>query len=142
MKLYLAGPMSNKPYFNYPLFDSVSKALREQGYDITSPAEMDDTATREEAMENEGGIPGQHESGETWGDFLARDVKMIADELEGIVLLPDWQTSKGARLEVFVALNLGYPIYEYHEKLSAQYPEHLQGCAQSYIMEKINESLL
>ncbi len=42
IKWYLAGPMTGIPQFNYPLFDSVSAELRASGYDITSPAEMDD----------------------------------------------------------------------------------------------------
>jgi hypothetical protein len=50
---------------------------------------------------------------ETWGDFLARDVKLIADELEGVILLPDWHKSRGARLETFVAIGCKYPVYTY-----------------------------
>jgi hypothetical protein len=113
-KFYLAGPMSGRPQFNYPLFDRVAAELRGRGYDITSPAEMDDPATRKEALSSDNGVlVGGTCNGESWGDFLARDVKMIADELDGIILLPEWETSKGARLECFVAMGLDYPMFEW-----------------------------
>jgi hypothetical protein len=114
IKWYLAGPMTGIPQFNYPLFDQVAGELRLAGFDITSPAEMDNEDTREEALASPTGIhPGGITNGETWGDFLARDVKLIADELEGVILLPDWQKSRGARLEVFVAINCKHPVYAY-----------------------------
>ena len=115
IKYYLAGPMTGRPQFNYPLFDRVATKLRDSGLDITSPAEMDDEDTRAAAMASPDGSVDDYtaEGKGTWGDFLSRDVKLIADTLGGIILLPEWETSAGARLELFVALNLGYPAYEY-----------------------------
>jgi hypothetical protein len=103
MKVYLAGPMSGYPRFNFPLFYSVTKFLREQGYEVVSPAELDDERQAKIAMASVTGEPGHQEW--TWGDFLARDVKIIADGgIEGIILLPGWQRSRGARLEATLGL--------------------------------------
>lgn len=117
MKWYLAGPMSGIPQFNFPAFDEAATALRAQGLSVISPAELDEPAVREEALASLDGIPkGRTQAGgQTWGDFLARDVKIIADEVDGIILMRGWERSKGARLEAFVGLsaqkqftNLGY----------------------------------
>lgn len=117
-KLYVAGPMTGIPSFNFPTFDAAAAELRAAGYDVVSPAEMDDPDTRAAAMASPDGAPGTGSSnGETWGDFLARDVKLIADGgIEGIVVLPGWERSRGARLETFVGHALcGLPVYRFKE---------------------------
>jgi len=112
--LYLGGPMTGKPQFNFPAFDRAATKLREHGYSIVSPAELDDEDTRKAALASADGAPGTgSHSGQTWADFLARDVKLIADKVDGIVLLDGWEKSKGARLECFVARLDGKPIYLY-----------------------------
>lgn len=116
MKVYLAGPMTGIPQFNFPAFDAAAADLRERGLDVVSPAELDDPETREAALSSEDGAPGTGSHvGETWGDFLARDVKLIADgDIEGIVVLDGWERSRGARLETFCAAALdGKPVYHY-----------------------------
>ena len=131
--------MSGRPQFNYPLFDRVSEALRSIGYDIVSPAEMDDPEVRANAMANMTGAMAEFNevSDETWGDFLARDVKMIADELDAIILLPEWETSKGARLEAFVSLMVGNPMYTVDP---ATY--NMRTITPATLMETISESVL
>lgn len=113
MKLYIAGPMTGIPQFNFPAFDAAAEDLRNNGHEIVSPAELDDPESRAAAMASPDGAPGSGSSnGETWGDFLARDVKLIADtDIDGIVTLPGWEKSRGARLETFVAHLCGKPLY-------------------------------
>lgn len=118
MKLYLAGPMTGIPQFNFPAFDEAASNLRMvlggDGVDVVSPAEIDDPATRAAALASKDGAPGSGTtSGETWGDFLSRDVKLVADEVDAVMVLPGWENSKGARLEVFVARSVGKPVYDY-----------------------------
>jgi hypothetical protein len=114
MRLYIAGPMTGIPQFNYPAFEAMARSLRRADYDVVSPAEMDDPATQAAALASHDGAPGTGSAnGETWGDFLARDVKLIADDgIEGIVVLPGWANSRGARLETFVGRALcGIRVY-------------------------------
>lgn len=116
MRIYLAGPMTGIPQFNFPAFDAAAADLRDRGFDVISPAELDRPETRAAALASEDGSPGTGTtSGETWGDFLARDVKLIADAgLEAIVVLPGWSGSRGARLETFIASALNaIPVYAY-----------------------------
>ncbi len=101
LKYYLAGPMSGINQLNFPLFFAVATRLREQGFDIVSPAELDDPEVVEAALKSKGEYTGRG----TWGDFLSRDVKLIADDVQGIIFLPDWSKSRGARLEAYVGLN-------------------------------------
>ncbi len=113
---YLAGPMSNIPQFNYPAFFRIAEKLRARGLTIQSPAELDSPETVAAALASiDGSLGSGVVNGETWGDFLARDVKLIADKVEGIIAMPAWHKSKGARLEVFVAMLAGKPVYIYDE---------------------------
>lgn len=115
MKLYLAGPMSGIPQFNYPAFMEAADKLREEGYDVRNPAELDTPEVRAEAVASTDGMfnPDGALGGQTWGDFLKKDVKIIADEVDGVCLLPGWANSRGARLEAYVALTVQKPVFYY-----------------------------
>jgi len=116
VKVYLAGPMTGIPQFNFPAFDAVAADLREHGYEVVSPAELDDPEDRETALASpDGSMAGGHGATQkTWGDFLARDVKLLADGgIEAIFVLPGWERSRGARLETFVGYLCGLPIVAY-----------------------------
>lgn len=103
MKAYLAGPMSGIPQFNFPQFCQAAADLRERGWDIVSPAELDDAEDKGAALLSATGD--MRDAKKSWGDFLARDVKLIADGgIEAIVFLPNWIQSRGARLEATVGL--------------------------------------
>lgn len=101
MTYYIAGQMSGLPQFNFPAFYAAAADLRGRGYDIVSPAELDDEQTKADALASANGDPAAHKR--TWADFLARDVKIVS-EVQGIVFLPDWHKSRGAKLEAFVGL--------------------------------------
>lgn len=111
---YLAGPMSGIPQCNFPAFQSAASTLRDRGYRIVSPAELDDPETQAAAMAN---LTGSMEgSKQTWGDFLARDVKIVADQVQGIILLPGWRESRGAKLEAVVGLLCKHQFGYYTDK--------------------------
>lgn len=112
MKLYVAGPMSGIKSFNVPAFDEMAAWLREQGHEVTSPAELDGAESRAIIVASETGNHKDLPPGETWGFYLARDVKILADDgIEAIVALPGWTRSPGALLETFTArVLLGMPI--------------------------------
>lgn len=113
MRIYIAGPMSGIPQLNFPAFDEAADTLRTHGYEVVSPAELDDPDYRARVMQSKTGK-------ETyllgvWGDCLSRDVKLIADSgITGIVLLPGWAGSRGARLEVSIGLanQVSFGLYD------------------------------
>ena len=87
MTYYLSGPMTGFEAYNRPEFNKVADQLRKYAgiKDLINPAEHD-----------EGEKP--------WEYYLKRDIKMILDNnVGGLILLPGWQTSRGARIEVRVA---------------------------------------
>lgn len=90
MKLYLSGPMRGYEEFNFPAFASATKRLRNAGYDVVSPHEID----------LQGGFDpySADPSGKELAQMLARDAMAIAD-CDGIALLPGWYDSEGARWE-------------------------------------------
>ena len=92
MKIYIAGPMSGFPNFNYPTFDAAAESLAAIGHEPINPAR---TEGREDC--------------ETWGDYMRASIRDIADA-DGIALLPDWELSNGARLEWHLACNLGLRV--------------------------------
>jgi nucleoside 2-deoxyribosyltransferase len=114
-KVYVAGPMRWKPQFNIPAFDAAAAALRARGFDVVSPAELDDPALRAEELlspdGNEANLTQPHE----FGDLLARDLVIITTAgLDAIYVLPGWEQSSGTRLETYVGRALkGIPIRRY-----------------------------
>lgn len=95
-KYYLAGPMSGLPDRNFPAFKAAAEHLREMGIEIVSPAEF------EWELPTEGDLPAGH----TYGGVLGRDVKIVIDDVVGLILLPGWEKSVGARIEAFVGLQM------------------------------------
>lgn len=134
--LYIAGPMSNIPQYNFPMFEAVAVALRADGWAIVSPHENDSEETRKAAWASPDGQT-DDSGAESWGTCLARDVRMLADgyavnvaafakrdnfpdkfnvdgavmPIDGIAFLPGWDKSKGARLEAFVGLLTGKSFF-------------------------------
>lgn len=107
--IYVCGPMTGIPKFNYPLFEAVTAQLRADGLLVISPAEQDSAHMQELAKASPDGDLAwlTKQSGESWGDVLSRDVKLIHDHIKGFALLPGWTKSRGAKLEVFVGLLCG-----------------------------------
>lgn len=97
--------MSGLPNFNFPAFGGACLALRERGVETFSPHEKG----------------GEGEEGEAaWNRYLREDLTLLA-RCRSLVLLPGWPNSRGAKLELAVALGLGMAIWFY----DADAVEHL-----------------
>lgn len=115
MRYYIAGPMTGYPQFNFPAFHTAAARLRALGFDVISPAEEDAPEVQAEAVAStDGKLDAQGKiAGHTWGDILSKDVKIVSDLVKGIIFLPGWEKSRGARLEAFVALLCKHEFAEY-----------------------------
>lgn len=109
---YLAGPMRNYPSFNFPAFRRAAELLRAQGWDVTSPVEMD-----EQDGFDATGLKGTDEElaelGFSLHHALQRDFAAIL-EVDAVVFLPGWERSSGANAEKFVAEKIGRELYTFN----------------------------
>ncbi|CAN7192050.1 DUF4406 domain-containing protein [Acidovorax sp. LjRoot117] len=90
-RIYVAGPMTGLPDFNFPAFNAAAAALRADGWHVENPAEHG------------------HVEGAGWADYLRYDLSRVAT-CGAVYLLPGWSKSKGAQLEVHVAGVLGLQL--------------------------------
>lgn len=110
--MYISGPISGKPYKNAEAFNKAAKQIEAWGkftnQDLVpiNPIALDLVLTPPKDME-EG-------SDEIWRWYMRRDIKYLM-ECDSIVLLKDWEISKGARLEVATGISLGMPIYRFND---------------------------
>ena len=93
MMLYIAGPMSRLPEFNYPAFHEAAARLREAGFQVVNPADGHDITKP---------LP-------AYDVMLAGALRKSLD-CDAVAVLPGWEDSHGARLEVHVAEALGRPV--------------------------------
>lgn len=115
MRAYLAGPMTFIPQFNVPAFLIAAGYLRDRGIEVVLPADLENPEWQTRLLASDDGHPGDYPGNNTWADFLASDIKLIADgDIDAIIVLPGWEVSRGARLETFVANGLdGKPVLRY-----------------------------
>lgn len=114
MKIYVAGPMSGIPNFNFPLFDAVTKFFRGYSHEVFNPAERDNErhGVNISADNAEGSIEkaaAQH--GFSLRQALEDDTRWICQNAEAIALLPGWEKSKGANAEKALAEALGVQVF-------------------------------
>lgn len=109
-KVYLAGPMSHIPYFNFPAFMDRAAKLREVGYEVFNPAEEDIERCGYDPSELVPDGDPKKLAGRDPG-FLNRalldDFTFICTQATHICFLPGWEKSNGARAEHAIAVALG-----------------------------------
>jgi len=94
MKVFISGPMTGLPEFNYQAFHNEAKRLRDCGHTVINPAELNATRSTREA-------------------HMRKDIAALC-ECDAIQQLSGWQDSKGAALELAIAKEIGCTIYSPH----------------------------
>jgi len=93
-RIYIAGPMTGLPEFNYPAFNRAAAALRAQGHHVENPAENPAPACG------------------SWAGYMRLALPQLCT-CDAVHRLPGWKQSRGARLESFVARVLGLEVQDF-----------------------------
>lgn len=93
-KIYLAGPMTGLPEFNYPAFNQTANVLRDLGHEVLNPAENPVPACG------------------SWAGYMRMALAQLV-QCECIVLLTNWPDSRGAVVEFDLGLVLGMEVFEF-----------------------------
>jgi len=91
-KIYISGPMTGLPNFNYEAFHAAERQLVLEGYKVTNPARNfngDTTLPREM--------------------YMRKDIEQVL-EVDMLYMLKGWYNSAGARLERLIAQETGLSI--------------------------------
>lgn len=91
MKIYIAGPMTGIPDFNRISFNEAARLLSEKGHIVLNPAVLPDGMKHEE--------------------YMTICLAMV-EVCDMVALLPGWENSTGACMEVIRAFDLDKEISE------------------------------
>lgn len=92
-RIYIAGPMTGHPEYNFPTFEAASKLYRDAGWAVHNPASSFDGALD---------LPYEMYMKAALGLLIQSDA---------IALLPGWRESRGAAMEALCAQNMGLDFY-------------------------------
>ena len=105
--LYVGGKMTGVPLYNFPAFDAAKARWESRGYAVTTPADITRAVWREKFGREFDPSCDTCEYGDPLlCEMFARDAA-AASRASCIALLPDYHTSKGARIEIAIARQLG-----------------------------------
>lgn len=99
-RLYVAGPMTGLPDFNYPAFRAATLRLLLRGYEVEDPSTNADQGT-------------------DYASYIRMGLLQMLG-CDGIALLPHWGASRGVLLELTVAQAIGIPVKTVEEWLQAR----------------------
>lgn len=89
MKIYIAGPMTGLPDLNRSAFERAKQALDAEGHNAVNPHDL-------------------HPTDVQWHTAMRTDIMELLT-CDAVALLDNWQNSRGALLEHFIASTLGVP---------------------------------
>lgn len=90
MILYVVGPVTGRGRLNEPAFRRAASALEAAGFSAVIPHET---------------VP----SSADWRTAMRESIYAMLG-CDGVARLPDWRSSKGARIESMLAKQIGMPV--------------------------------
>ena len=111
MKVYIAGPMSGRELYNFPAFAAAAERWRAAGHTVITPPEITNRLWQFRHGRDYDPAADRAE----WGDAVTcelfkADLSVVCD-VDALALLPGWEQSRGAKMEVAIACALGKRFY-------------------------------
>jgi len=95
-RVQLSGPMSGIADYNRPAFNQVAIELRLRGFEVWNPAELNEENT----------------APFSWVHLMKKNVAALVWQ-DALITMDGWQTSKGARIEHWIATELEIHVFEW-----------------------------
>jgi hypothetical protein len=116
MIVYIAGPMSNIPLYNFPEFFRAAKILKDEGYEVRNPAVMSINTWINKGIiktfdDWQAGCEIELKNPLPLSVYMRNDYRMLS-YCDAIAFLPGWLSSKGALIEFEAAKNMCLDCYE------------------------------
>lgn len=112
MRVYISGPMSGLPDLNFPAFNAAADKLRAAGFDVVNPVDVNPDPNT------------------PYAQCMRNDIGALLT-CQAVAKLPDWNKSRGASVEVAVAVVTGMHI-DVVDGLIAAAPSLLGSDAQAF----------
>lgn len=93
-KIYISSKMSEIKDYNYPAFDKKAAELEEMGFEVLNPAD----------------IGREHGTDKTTEFYRRKNLEMLL-KADILFIFGDVMGSKGVRFELFIAKEIGLPIW-------------------------------
>lgn len=93
-RIYISGPMTGYPDYNFPAFMEAEDKLRSLGYGVINPARI------------------EHKNKECWVTCMRQAITEMM-QADAVATLPGWKRSRGAQIEVELAIRLTIPVIMY-----------------------------
>ena len=94
--VYLSGAIPGTPDSNIPLFEKHEKQLTQQNYHVFNPHKLPNPKRKTE-----------------WVDYMIIDLPYVL-MCDIVMVLPGWETSRGSKIEIFVAQQLSKKIVDHN----------------------------
>lgn len=91
-KIYISGKITGlEENEAYELFAKAEKELQSKGFEVVNPMTI------------------EHNHDKSWLNYMKTDIKALM-ECDAIYMIHNWETSKGAKIERQLAIDLGMKV--------------------------------
>jgi len=117
-KVYISGPMSGITDLNFPEFEKAEIKMKSFGFEVFNPHKFEEQKT--EKFLNK--IKNSNDN-DSWIEYMKVDIVKMLQECEFVLALNNWERSRGATVELFLAKSLGMPIihHDTYEELNVSF---------------------